>query len=641
MTDARTNEAPAEAAGVAPANAQRLEPTEVLLIAATAALVAALIFVARWGYVWFVREEVVGVSRDVAWFAPLATLTIWSVAAIPLLVLSPFAPRRWMLWLSGFGCFAMTALSALLPVSALSRISVGILALGLGATAGRLISERRGAIRVLRRTTVAAAGVLAVVALTIAIRTHRGGTPLTAVAPVGAPNVLLIVMDAARADALSLHGQSRRTTPHLDQLAAEGTYFSHAFATASWTRPSHRSMFTGRYPIRRKGARSTFLARATHDSTPMLAEFFRARGYETGAFVANFYYTGWDAGFTRGFRAYRDFPRTLEQVLRTSTLGQTKFARTLYEADDVGDVWSAVEDNDLTVPARPANAGKDATTVTDEFLRWRARSPKRPFFAFLNYYDAHRPYAPPPPYDRMFSGGEEERDKYDGAMAYIDAEIGRLTDTLRARGELDRTLVVITSDHGELFGEHGLWEHTSNLYYKLLHVPLIVRWPGHVPAGQEVGTEVSLRDLAATVSTLAVPNESPPFAGTSLAALWSGDSARVATARPSAALALVEQGVRRDSTLPFARGDMVSLADSVWHFVRNNGTGEEELFRYRDDPAETDDLSDDPSAAPVIAEMRARIDAMIAASLPTSRTAETDTVPARVAGDDSPPARTP
>lgn len=641
MTDARTNEAPPEEGGVAPANAQRLTATEVLLIAAAAALLAALIFVARWGYVWFVRQEVVGVSRDVAWFAPLATLIIWFVAAIPLLALAPFAPRRWMLWLSGFGFFALTALSALLPVSALSRISVGILALGLGATAGRLLSERPGALRVVRRAGFAVAMVLLIVTAAIAIGTHRGARALAAAAPDGAPNVLLIVMDAARADALSLHGTARRTTPHLDQLAAEGTYFSHAFATASWTRPSHRSMFTGNYPIREKGARSTFLARAPHDSTPMLAEFFRARGYETGAFVANFYYTGWDAGFTRGFRAYRDFPRTIEQVLRTSTLGQTKFARTLYEADDMGDVWSAVEDNDLTVPARPANAGKDAATVTDEFLAWRAQSPRRPFFAFLNYYDAHRPYAPPPPYDRMFTGGDEERDKYDGAVAYIDAEIGRLTAELRARGELDRTLVVITSDHGELFGEHGLWEHTSNLYYKLLHVPLIVRWPGHVPSGENVGAEVSLRDLAATLSALAVPNDSSPFAGVSLAALWSGDSTRAATARRSAALALVEQGVRRDSTLPFARGDMVSLADSVWHFVRNNGTGEEELFRYRDDPAETDDLSDDPSAAPVLALMRARIDAMTARELPTSRTAESDSSSTRVAGDDAPRSRTP
>lgn len=641
MHDPRTHETLAQAAGVAPANAQRLRSSEVLLIASTAALVAALIFVARWGYVWFVRKEVVGVSRDVAWFAPLATLLIWFVAAIPLLVLAPFAPRRWTLWLSGFGCFAMTALSALLPVSALSRMSVGILALGLGATAGRLLAERASALRVLRLTAFASSLVLASAATAIAVGTHRGARPMAAVPPDGVPNVLLIVMDAARADALSLHDTTRRTTPHLDQLAAEGTYFTHAFATASWTRPSHRSMFTGNYPIRPPGARSTFLARATRDSTPMLAEFFRAHGYETGAFVANFYYTGWDAGFTRGFRAYRDFPRSLEQVLRTSTLGQTRFARTLYEADGVGDVWDAVAENDLTVPARPANAGKDAETVTDEFLAWRARAPTRPFFAFLNYYDAHRPYDPPPPFDRMFGGGEEERDKYDGAMAYIDAEIGRLTAALRSRGELDRTLLVITSDHGELFGEHGLWEHTSNLYYKLLHVPLIVRWPGRVPARRVVGAEVSLRDLAATLSALAVPNDPSPFAGASLAPLWSGDSLRIATARRSAALALVEQGVRRDSTLPFARGDMVSLADSVWHFVRNNGTGDEELFRYRDDPAELVDRADDPGAAPVLAEMRARVDAMIAAPSPRSHAAAVDSAAAPQARDVPPSTRTP
>lgn len=601
----------------------RARPAEVLAIAACAALLAALIYVARWGYVWFVREEVVGVSRDVAWFAPLATLMIWFVAALPVLAIGAFVPRRWTLWLSGFGFFAMTALSAFLPVGALSRLSVGILALGLGAAAARLIVERERAIPIVRRAGIASALLLGIAAVSIAAATRRGTRAAQRAAPNGAPNVLLIVMDAARADALTLGGSARRTSPHLDALAGEGTHFAHAFATASWTRPSHRSMFTGEYPIRPPGARSTFLARATNDSTPMLAEFFRTHGYETGAFVANFYYTGWDAGFTRGFRVYRDFPRTLEQVLRTSTLGQTKFARSLYEAEGAADVWDAVVDNDLTVPARPANAEKHAATITDEFLAWRARRAGRPFFAFLNYYDAHLPYAPPPPYDRMFNDGAESRDKYDGSIAYIDAEIGRLTDGLRARGELDRTLLVITSDHGELFGEHGLYEHTSNLYYKLLHVPLIVRWPAQVPAGTSVETEVSLRDLPATLASIALPNEPAPFAGSSLAPLWSGD-----VATRSAALSLVEQGIRRDSTLPFARGDMVSLADSVWHYVRNNGTGKEELYRYRDDPAELEDLAGDPSASMPLASLRSRVQSIIATALRPEKTLTRNRTPA-------------
>lgn len=595
-------------------HAARARPAEVMTIAVCAALVAALIYVARWGYVWFVREEVVGVTRDIAWFAPLATLLIWMVAALPVLLLTPFVPRRGTLWLSGFGFFSMTALSALLPVGALSRLSVGILSLGLGAAAARVLVERERAVPFLRRTAFASALLLAVAASSIAVGSWRATRPSEGDAPGGAPNVLLIVMDAARADALSMSGSTRRTSPHLDQLARDGVHFAHAFATASWTRPSHRSMFTGTYPIRPADARSSFLARATNDTTPMLAEFFRRHGYETGAFVANFYYTGWDAGFTRGFRVYRDFPRTLEQVLRTSTLGQTKFARTLYDAEGMDDVWNAVVDNDLTVPARPANAEKGAAAITDEFLAWRARRPARPFFAFLNYYDAHLPYAPPPPYDRMFNNGAIPRDKYDGSIAYIDAEIGRLTQGLRARGELDRTILVITSDHGELFGEHGLYEHTSNLYYKLLHIPLIVRWPAQIPAGARVDAEVSLRDLAATLAALALPNERAPFAGASLAPLWSGDEAS-----RSAALSLVEQGVRRDSTLPFARGDMVSLADSVWHFVRNNGTGKEELYRYREDPAELHDRSADAETASILSSMRREAQQLVRAALQATR----------------------
>ncbi|MEP7380610.1 MAG: sulfatase [Gemmatimonadota bacterium] len=622
---------------------RRGRPREVFLIATSAALLTAMIFVARWGYVWFVRQEVVGVSRDVAWFAPAATLMIWLTVAIPIALLAPFVPRRWVLWSCGFGFFAMTALSALLPVSALARAAVGVLSLGLGATAARFVVEKRYALRSLGRLAVASASLLALAGVAIAIGGQRASGRSVSRAPAGAPNVLLIVMDAARADAFGVLGSARRTTPHLDAIAREGSYFTHAIATASWTRPSHRTMFTGKYPIRPAGARSTFLARATHDTTPMLAEFFRKHGYETGAFVANFYYTGWDAGFTRGFQSYRDFPRTVEQVLRSSTLGQTAFARSLYRADSLADLWRAVLANDLTVPARPANAEKAAPTLTDEFLDWRARASSRPFFAFMNYYDAHRPYDPPPPYDRMFSGGSEERDKYDGSIAYIDAEIGRLLAQLRARGELDRTLVVITSDHGELFGEHGLYEHTSNLYYKLLHVPLLVRWPGHVPAGGRVDPEVSLRDLAATISSLALPNDSAPFAGTSLAPLWSGGSVR-----GSAPLSLVEQGVRRDSTLPFALGDMVSLTDSAWHFVRNNGTGREQLFRYRDDPAELADHAADPDADPILAAMRRRIQTLLTASPLRATAGKAETGGTRAARTDSvgtregaPPGRSP
>jgi arylsulfatase A-like enzyme len=128
-----------------------------------------------------------------------------------------------------------------------------------------------------------------------------------------------------------------------------------------------------------------------------------------------------------------------------------------------------------------------------------------------------------------------------------------------------------------------------------------------------------LRDLAATLSALAVPNDTARFAGASLVPLWSDGAAP-----RSVALALVEQGVRRDSTLPFARGDMVSLADSFWHFVRNNGTGEEELFRYREDPAELEDYADAPEGALVLAGMRARVNALLSSAVGASAIAIRD-----------------
>ena len=562
---------------------------EILTIATAAALLAAAAFELRWAFVWFVRREVVGVSRDVAWMAPVATLLVWLAIAIPSAAMARLLPREWALRLASVGFFSLSALSILLPLSAITRPAVGILSLGIGIAASRLVVQRPGTLAILRWGSLVFTLAFVVSAAAIGTSDWRSGEQRERPpAPAGAPNVLLIVLDAVRADALGSYESSRATTPHLDSLALEGTRFSHAIATAPWTRPTHRTLLTGRYPIVAPGDRSTFLARQDDDTAPFLAEWFRDVGYETAAFVANFYYTGWDAGFSRGFATYRDHPRTLEQVLRTSTLGQTAMARDFYVASSARHVVAATLKSDFTVPERPKNSEKSATKLTDEFLRWFDRREARPFFVFMNYYDAHRPYNPPAPYDRRFAGTSDNRVLYDGAVAYMDAEIARILATLRGSGVLDSTLVVITADHGELFGEHGLVEHTSSLYYKVLHVPLIFRWPSRIPARTVVERVVSLRDVARTITGLTFPARESPFPGVSLAPLWDGDSASV-----SLALSLVERGVRSDSTSPHSKGDLVSLFDGSWHYTRSNGTGREELYRYRDDPFELNDRVSD------------------------------------------------
>ena len=223
-------------------------------------------------------------------------------------------------------------------------------------------------------------------------------------------------------------------------------------------------------------------------------------------------------------------------------------------------------------------------------LAWETTRGRRPFFAFLNFYDAHLPYDPPAEWSSKFSARATALDRYDGAIAYMDHEVGRVLNELGRRGILDNTVVIIASDHGEGFGEHGLYGHGNSLYRPELHVPLIVRYPARAPAGWRVESPVSLRDVGATLVDLTGLRTSRPFGGSSLTALWGSGSAH-----PSAVVAEVSAGINTEPGAPVSRGAMRSLIDSTAHYIRN-GDGVEELYRYRDDPGELRDVARADSA---------------------------------------------
>jgi arylsulfatase A-like enzyme len=338
------------------------------------------------------------------------------------------------------------------------------------------------------------------------------------------------------------------------------------------------------------------------DDRVVLSKLFQQRGYETAGFVANLFYTAWDSEIDRGFAKYFDYPRTLEQTLRSSSLGQMRMIKRFYNEISLANVARFVARPDFYTNPKPSNSLKKAGPQTDQFLRWLDAREPRPFFAFMNYFDAHEPYDPPPPFRRAFTDDPKTRDLYDGGVAYMDREVSRIIDALRTRGLLDRTLVIVTSDHGELFGENGLTGHHSNLYFNVLHVPLIMRFPGHVPAGLRVSSPISLRDLAQTIADLTRLPEGDRIPGVSLARYWSGKQGE-----GSPLFAAVEKGVRVDSTLPFAKGDMVSIMDEQWHYIRNNGTSREELYRYREDPEEKVDYVKRAETDSVKARLRGRI----------------------------------
>ncbi|MGH7710941.1 MAG: sulfatase, partial [Gemmatimonadaceae bacterium] len=386
------------------------------------------------------------------------------------------------------------------------------------------------------------------------------------------------ILDTVRADALSAYGYARSTSPFIDSLAARGVRFTHAVATAPWTLPTHASILTGQYPHQTSVSWTTGLD-GTHRT---LAEVLASQGFRTGGFVANREYASSAVGLERGFQTFRDIGRGPRHLMATSSLWW----------------WLTRSYNRLRNRNVLLNR-RTAAEVNDDFLRWLDERPQAPFFAFLNYFDAHSPYTPPPPYDMKFADREPEtrdlpfggvpptpevtrqlRDAYDGGIAYIDAQIAQLWAELERRGVAGRTAVIVTSDHGEEFLEHGAVGHGSSLYWASVRVPLIVAQERCVPVATVTRT-VSLRDLPQTILDL-LGITSSEIPGHSLTRLWSDAPFQ---GELSPATQAVDTAANNTFDYPIAKGNMRAInGDDVRLVV--NGDSSLELYRVRDDPLE-------------------------------------------------------
>jgi len=334
------------------------------------------------------------------------------------------------------------------------------------------------------------------------------------------PNVVLVSIDSLRADHLGAYGAGRDTSPNIDGIASEGALFETVMAPTSWTLPSHVTLLTGQsIPVHGVAGRLDRLdpARIT------LAQQLSAAGYVTAGFVsAPFLHAAY--GFARGFDVYEN-------------LGAAAKMESL-----------PVRAVDNLASHRDSTAG----VVVDRALQWLDARPDAdaPFFLFVHLWDPHYDYDPPAPYDTLFDreydgtldatsyalnpgihAGIGERDKqhlralYDGEVRWTDAQLGRLFDALRRRGELDRTLVSIVSDHGEEFFEHGRKGHDKTLFEESVRVPWILRLPGRIEAGRRVTGPVSLEDVAPTLLDVAGVAPLGEATGHSRAAHLSGDAA--------------------------------------------------------------------------------------------------------------------
>jgi arylsulfatase A-like enzyme len=603
---------------------------------------------------WFDVDPFSRMGRHLVWLAPSIDLAIFVVLGLAFSALAVcWRPRgRWL------AAHLLGALTLLPPIwAAFPRVygPAGLL-LVLGLTS-RLVPVLEGHAQGFRRLVLVSfpvvAGLVAVLAAGVwgsgRLEVWReAGRPLP---PPGSPNVLLIVLDTVAADHLGLYGYDRPTSPTLDELASRGIRFDRARAAASWTLLSHASLFTGRWPHELSAGWLTPLD-ATH---PTLAEFLSSRGYATAGFIANLVYCGPDTGLARGFATYRDdsFPR-LTALKRAVLIDRTvegawhleRFLDDRLAFDLLGPavdrLWRLIRDD-----------RKEAAVVSREFLDWLSRrpQPERPFFAFLNYFDAHYPYElrgrglhrfgerprnraeatwirdwpeltrrGPSPAQIRFA-----RDAYDDCVADLDEQLGRLIDELERRAILERTWVFITADHGESFGEHpGVFEHGGSLYRTELHVPLIIIPPAGGPSPRVIAGAVSLRDIAATIVDILGLRAGSPFPGPSLARFWDGASPTPAGAAPpepvlSEVVSLQSSIADPSQWLAAPRWPWAALTDGDWTYIRREGKVGEELFHLREDPEERHNVALDPAARPILQRMRGDLGRLTAGPLTPDR----------------------
>ncbi len=388
----------------------------------------------------------------------------------------------------------------------------------------------------------------------------------------GPVSIVLLSIDTLRPDHLGCYGYARPTSPRIDALAREAVLFEQARTSVPWTTASHMTMLTSLEPDVHKVTHTALSE--THSTGP---EQLAKAGYATGAFVNA---TALDRrfGFTRGFDVYQYVDR------------QT-----------------------------------GAAVVNRKALDWLATVKDRPFFLFVHYYVVHNPYDPPTefrapfvkdfrpedvartgigPYHPPVSFSDAERramiDLYDGGVRYGDDSAGRLLDGLKHLGVLDRTAVFVTSDHGEGFGEHGLYNHGNSLYEELLHVPLLVRLPGGRDGGKRVTEPVGHVDLLPTFLDLAGIPLAPSLMGRSLRPLLDG---KPIPARPIWADGTGSQALIDGRLKLIVNGEGRAAKIPGW-----KNLGPVELYDLAEDPGERSNLAEARPAD--AARLRERVEAL-------------------------------
>jgi arylsulfatase A-like enzyme len=395
-----------------------------------------------------------------------------------------------------------------------------------------------------------------------------------------ARNVILISLDTLRADHLGCYGYGRATSPSMDKLAEESVLFKNVFATAPWTLPSHVSMLTGLDAVNHQVYSG---ASKMDPGIPTLADFLRQAGYVTAAFTGGGFVSGL-YGLSKGFDTY---------------LSVGKIA-----------------------------VGTPAAALARTALPWIQENRERGFFLFLHTYQIHQPYQPPAPFGKMFLDADarfEQADLskmrlnhenrfmpeadavrrnfislYDGEIRFTDEVlIGALVAELKKLGLYDRTMIIVTADHGEEFFEHKGWAHTHALYNETIKVPLIIKFPGSRNRGMRVERLARLTDIMPTIlEEMGVGQERLELDGRSLKELTTGDAGRLPERELRCELAEnivnnripARRSVSRGS-YKIIRNDPFTPAELAFFPFPPPSPGQVEVYDLASDPGDTTNLA--------------------------------------------------
>jgi arylsulfatase A-like enzyme len=576
---------------------------------------------------WRQWARVMHVSKEILWISPVVDLGFFLLIGLAVALLARIFRRMPAIRVLVFLLAFLTAYDWLMLTGHFYRRAALLFALGVAVAFSRWLHKNQTTfVDGWRGSAPWVAAALAVVTIGIEggkwINESRAVSDLPAATP-GSPNILVIVVDTLRADHLSSYGYSRTTSPNIDGLARTGVLFENAIASSSWSLPSHASLVTGRtvhengmgnvQPMPWLGWGHTGL-----NGLPTLGEALQKQGYRTGAFSANRIYFTSNVGLGRGFVHFEDYFDSVGDCFVRTEFGR-EFARLYMNRSPKSKFTRAFRYLGLGGWLDKDSEGsgdyggiygirKRADEVNRETLRWVARDRQHPFFAFLNYLDVHFGYGGPAGYPKPAWDHGTTIDEYDAGVKYTDDFIGQLLRGLDRLSVLKNTIVIITSDHGESLGDHGLSFHGAALYWELVHVPLIVSYsnqsfPGHVPQGVRVDQPVTNAAIASTVLDLVDATQNP-FPGPTLAALW-GTTAPKDWPNPVSELPQTNTIVAADRAMqgkiPIATdGWMMSAVSPEWQLIRHEKLGDQ-IYNWKVDPAESTNLVNTPQGRAAVA----------------------------------------